>query len=365
MKSFPFSRLAAPVIALALVASVYSAEPAEMHHPTVNVIVAHKAPATAELLLPASLLASQDAPIYSRTTGYLGKWLVDIGDRVKAGQTLAIIESPEVDQQLNQSRAALVLAQANAALAKATSVRWQNLGAQNAVSQQDVEEKAAAAATGEASVKAAEADVARLTQLQSFETVTAPFDGVITARGADIGTLITTDASRPLLFRLAQQDPLRVYASIPQSYARNIRPGLDVEVLVSEFPGRVFHGQVTRASGALDPATRTLQTEVRIPNEQGELLPGMFGQLRFHLAPAEPPLLIPSNAPIIRADGNFVAVVGSGNVIHLQKVKFGRDFGSQLEIVDGLTDGATVVSNPSDALTDGLVVEPLLPDKKS
>jgi len=354
----------AALATLAITAVLPAAESAPSRRPTVNVVVAHKASAATELTLPASLQANQEALIYARTTGYLSSWLVDIGDRVKAGQTLAVIDSPEVDQQLAAAQAALLQAQANAKLAKATATRWQALSEKNAVSQQEVEEKTAAAAASEANAKAAEAEVARLTQLKAFDTVTAPFDGVISSRGADIGTLITTDTNRPLLFRLTQQDTLRVYAAIPQSYMRAVSPGLDVDVLASEFPSHPFKGKIARVAGALDASSRTLQVEVQIPNEKGELLPGMFVQLRFKLTPAQPPLLVPSNATIIRADSYQVATVDAENHVHLQKVTFGRDYGSQIEITSGLADGALVVANPSDALVDGEVVEPLRPDVK-
>lgn len=337
---------------------------APVHRTTVNVVVAHKASASIELVLPASLQALREASIYARTTGYLREWLVDIGDSVKAGQTLALIDTPEVDQQLAAAQASLLQAEANATLAAATARRWGSLAEQKAVSPQEVEEKNAAASASAAVAKAAGAEVARLTQLKGFATIVAPFDGVISSRGADIGTLITTDTNRPLLFRITQQGTLRVYASIPQTYMRDVQTGLAVDVLVKEFPEVNFQGTITRVAGALDPASRTLQVEVQIPNANGALLPGMFAQLRFKLTPVQPPLLVPSNAPIIRADGNLVAVVDGENRIHLKKVRFGRDYGSQIEIVSGLEDGALVVSNPSDALVEGQVVEPLKPEVK-
>lgn len=358
------NRLSLLLLSSAIAVLPAHAETATSHRPTVNVIVAHKAPAITELTLPASLQALQEASLYARTTGYLSKFLVDLGDQVKAGQVLAIIDSPEIDQQLLAAQAALAQAQANAALARATANRWQALAAKQVVSEQEIEEKNAAATAAAASARAAEAEVSRLTQLKGFETVTAPFDGVISARGADIGTLITTDTNRPLLFRVTQQDTLRVYAAIPQTYVRSVSAGLDVDVLVGEYPGRTFPGRITRVAGSLDAASRTLQVEVQIPNAGHELLTGMFAQLHFRLPAAQPPLLVPSNAPIIRADGNLLAVVDVENKIHLQKVAFGRDYGTQIEIVSGLADGALVVANPSDALVDGELVEPLRPDVK-
>jgi len=330
-------------------------------HPPVNIVIARHSPVANEVVLPASLQALVEAPIYARTNGYLKKFVVDLGDQVKAGQTLAIIEGPEVDQELNQASAALEQTRANLELARSSAARWKELGAQNAVAQQEVDEKVDALAARAADVHAAEANVARLTQLKDYQTITAPFDGVISARNVDIGALITAGGAGRELFRLAQTGTLRVYANIPQTYFHSVKPGLMVDVLVNEFPSRVFSGQVVRVAGALDPATRTLLTEVQIPNAQGELLAGMFGQVRFKLQAGDPPLIIPSNAVILRGDGTFVATVDAANTIHLTKVKLGRDFGIQVEIAAGLTDGTRVVSNPSDTLTDGLVVEPLLP----
>ena len=332
-----------------------------MDHPPVNVVIAHHAPLANEIVLPASLQALEEAPIYARTDGYLAKYLVDLGDHVKAGQALAIIDGPEVDQQLNQARAALEQARANFELARTSAVRWKDLGTQNAVAQQEVDEKVAALAAREADVHAAEANVARLSQLKDYQTITAPFDGVISARNVDIGALISAGGSGRELFRLAQTGRLRVYASIPQAYFNSVKPGLAVDVMVNEFPSRVFPGKVVRVAGALDASTRTLLTEVQISNENGELLPGLFGQVRFKLRAGEPPLVIPSNAVILRTDGTFVATVNAANALHFVKVKLGRDFGMTVEITAGLADGATEVANPNDALSEGQVVEPLAP----
>ena len=330
-------------------------------HPAVNVITAQHSPNANEIVLPASLQAFQETPIYARTSGYLNKFLADIGDHVTAGQTLAIIDGPEVDQELNQTRAALEQARANYELARSSAVRWKGLGEQNAVSQQEVDEKQAALAAREADTHAAEANVSRLTQLKQYQTIVAPFDGVISARNVDVGALITAGASGRELFRIAQTDPLRIYAAIPQAYSRSVHPGLKVELFINEFPSRTFEGKVVRVAGALDATSRTLQTEVQIPNEKNELLAGMFGQVRFKLSAGEPPLIIPSNAIILRSDGTFVAVVDASNTVHMVKVKIGRDFGLQVEVAAGLKEGTTVVANPSDSLAEGMVVEPILP----
>jgi len=339
----------------------------ELGHPAVNVVVAKRAPASTELQLPASLQALEEAPVYARTNGYLSQLLADLGDHVKTGQPLAIIDAPELDQELNQTRAALEQARANLELARSSATRWQDLGQKNAVAQQEVDEKRSALASREADEHAAEANVSRLEQLKQYQTISAPFDGVISARNIDIGALVTAGGGGRELFRITKNDTLRVYVNIPQTNIRSIHPGLPAEVLINEYPGRVFNGTVIRVAGALDPASRTLLTEVQLPNEKGELLAGMFGQVRFHLSQAEPPLLIPSNAVITRSDGTSVATVAADHTLHFQKIKPGRDFGLQIEILDGLQEDTQLVSNPSDALTEGLTVEPILtvPPKKN
>jgi RND family efflux transporter MFP subunit len=324
----------------------------------VSVVRARSAAAERAVTLPGSLEAFIDTAIHARTSGYLGAWLVDIGDRVKAGQTLASIESPEIDQELNQARANLGQARANLILAKVTAQRWQGLAAQNAVAQQEVDQKTADYAARQADVVAAEANVQRLAQMQRFETVTAPFDGVITARHTDIGDLISA-GSGPELFHLAQTEVLRAYVNVPQSDATAIRVGAPADVLLAEFPGRAFSGVVARYAGALDAGSRTLLVEVRVPNAQGELFAGMFCQIRFRLRSSHPTILIPSNDAIIRADGTLVARVTGEDVIHLQKVILGRDFGTTIEVLDGLAEGDRLVDNPSDALVDGEAVEPV------
>lgn len=326
--------------------------------PTVGVVVARRASASRELILPGALQAYEDIAIHARASGYLARWLVDIGDRVRAGQTLAVIESPEIDQQVNQARADVAQAQANLQLAQVTTERWKALGAQNAVALQDVDQKEADFKARQADLQAAQANLERWQQLQSFETVTAPFDGVISARNIDVGALISA-GSGPELFHLTQSETLRVYVNVPQSYVPDMRVGLPAEVLVEEFPGKPFPGRVVRFAGALDAASRTLLVEVDIPNRDGRLFAGMFCRLRFRL-PSDPAILIPSNDAIIRAAGTLVAVVTPGNRIHLQPVLLGRDFGSRIEVRSGLAEGERVVDNPTDALTEGMTVVPVL-----
>ncbi len=324
--------------------------------PTVAVSVARRAKASSDLWLPGSLRAYVDASIHARTSGYLAKCLVDIGDRVKAGQALAIIDSPEVDQQLNQARAVLEQARANLELARVTAERWKFLGKENAVSQQDLDQKAADLAVRQADVDAAKADVERFEQLKGFETVTAPFDGVIAARGVDVGTLITA-GSGPEMFRLEQSQVLRANLTVPQTYVPDIRVGLPVDLEVAEYPKEHFTGAVARFAGALDAASRSLQVEIEVPNPDGRLLAGMFCELRLHLTPSNPPLLIPSNDAILRSGGPFVAVVTAQKRVHMQKVRLGRDYGTRVEVLDGLAEGSPIVDNPSDALVEGELVD--------
>ncbi len=329
-------------------------------HPIVSVVVAARSNLPTELLLPAALQAYQDTPIYARTTGYIAKWTADIGDRVKAGETLAVIDGPDLDQQLTQAKAQLGQAQANLELARISAERWKELGKQNAVAQQDVDTRTADYAARQADVAAAKANVDRLSQLKDYQQVTAPYDGVVTARNAQVGALINAGAGVEI-YHIAETDILRVYVNVPQTYVRSIKPGLLVDVLVPEFPGKTFKGKVVRFAGALDGASRTLLVEIQLPNPTGTLYAGMFGQVRFSLLAAQPAIVLPSNAAIIRGDGTLVATVGADNRIKLVHVVLGRDFGTQIEILDGLAPGARVVANPSDSLTDGLLVDPILP----
>jgi membrane fusion protein (multidrug efflux system) len=308
------------------------------------------------LLLPGNLQAFADTAIYARTTGYVARWNVDLGDRVTAGQLLAVIDSPEIDQQLNQARANLEQAQANQALARTTSQRWKTLVAQNAVSQQEADAKQADQQARLADASAAAANVQRLEQLKGFEKVTAPFDGVISARNVDVGNLVSPGAGKEL-FHLTQGKILRVYVDVPQTYAGQIRPGLPAEISIPEYPRQSFSGKVVRAAGALDAASRTLRTEVQIPNPDGKLLAGTFCEIHFSLAPSKNTLLVPSNDVIVRGEGTLVALIGADHRIRLTPVKLGRDFGTELEILDGIEAGAHLVENPSDALREGEEVE--------
>jgi membrane fusion protein (multidrug efflux system) len=321
----------------------------------VSVVHPRRANAKTELLLPANVDAYVETPIYARTDGYLKRWLVDIGSKVKTGQLLAEIESPEVDQQLKQVEAAQVQAQANLDLARTTAERWENLLQFDGVSQQEVDQNVAAYKARQADLKAAIANVNRVKDLQSFQNVVAPFDGIITARNIDVGALIIKGTTKEL-FRLAQTDILRVYVKVPESSSRSMVPGVPADLQVAEFPNRTFSGKVVRTAGAILPVTRTLLTEVQVPNPKGELLPGAFGEVRFHITLPQPPLIIPSNTLLFRAKGTQVALVDTNRTVHLQNIVLGHDFGTSVEVLSGITEGDSIIVNPSDSISEGTSV---------
>ena len=303
------------------------------------------------ITLPGNVQAFVETPIYARTAGYLTKWYVDIGGRVQAGQLLALIDTPEVDQQLRQAEAAQLQAQANLDLAKTTADRWQNLLKSDGVSQQEVDQNVAAYKARQADLEAAVANVDRLKYLQSFQRVVAPFSGVITTRSVDIGALISNGNTQQL-FKLAQIDLLRVYVDVPETYSNDMVAGVPADLHVAEFPNRTFEGKVVRTAGAIDPTSRTLLTELDVPNPKGEIMPGAYAEVGFHLKTAVPKLIVPSNALIFRSAGSQVAVVENDHA-RLRNVTIGRDFGTSLEIVSGLSDKDEVILNPPDSLSDG------------
>ena len=323
---------------------------------TVTVTNATRLASSVQLALPGDVRAFEETKIYARADGYLLKWNSDIGAKVEAGQVLAEIDTPELDQELNQSRAALAQAQANLVLARSSAERWQRLLKDRAVSQQEVDEKTSALAAREADVKAAEAAVARLEKLSSFKEVRAPFAGTITRRHVDTGALIRARGNASALFDLAQTDTLRVQVNVPQAYLRDIAIGSTVAIAVAEYPGRAFPGKVLRTSGAFDATTRTMLTEIEVPNRNGELFPGIHVDVQLTLAQANPPIVVPARAVIIRGEGLQVAEVDDANAIRLQKVQAGRDLGRTVEIVSGLSDGARIVTNPTDTLVEGMLV---------
>jgi RND family efflux transporter MFP subunit len=323
--------------------------------PYVTVIFPKVAAKEARLTLPGEVRAVVEAPIYARTSGYLKRWMVDIGSNVKTGQLLAEIEAPEVDQQLLQARAQLIEAEAAAKLARATATRYDTLRKTSVVSAQDQEEKDAQAATSEASVEAARANVQRLTETQSFERVTAPFDGVITDRGTDIGELITAGAGHTL-FRLAQADTLRIYVRAPQGVSHEIVPGMTADLALPEMPGKTFEAKVVRTAGAIDVASRTLLVELQADNSKGEILAGSHAEICFKLTPTHGALLLPSNALLFRSEGPQVGVVDGDGRVNLHTIKLGRDFGKEIEVLSGIKPEDRIILNPSDSLTAGVAV---------
>ena len=332
---------------------------AESQRRTVAVASPVQQPVTTELLLPATAQASQQTTLYAQTGGYLKRWLVDIGDQVKAGQLLAEIDTPQVDQQLAQTRAALEQADANFKLAELTAKRWRDLAKAHAAAQQDTDEKVSAANAAKASRAAAEATLQQLTALEQFKKINAPFDGTITSRNVEVGALISAGNNPTEMFRIAQTDRLRFFANVPQAYMRSIRIGMDAECVAREFGSRTFPGTVTRTSRAIDPSSRTLLTQIDIPNKDGALLPGMYAQVRFKIANPEPSLLIPSSAVVVRSTGPMVAIVDANNQYVYRKVRLARDLGAKIEIDQGLEATDRVVLAPMDDIAEGTAVDVL------
>lgn len=302
--------------------------------------------------LSAEVRAYVEAPIYARASGYLKRWLVDIGDQVKAGDLLAEIETPEIDQQLSQARAELAQAEATLDLAKTTATRWNELLKSSSVSEQETAEKKADLTLKTATVEAVRANLHRLEDLKRFGSVTAPFAGTITSRQTDIGQLISAGGGKEL-FHLAQTHTLRVYVRVPQAYSHSIKPGRKAELVFDELPGRQFEAKVTRSAGAMEPASRTLLVELQVDNSQGELLPGGYAQIRFSDANTAPVLTLPASTLLFRSEGILAGVVDEKGKVSLRHLKLGRDFGHTMEILEGIAAGDRVIVNPPDSLTDG------------
>jgi RND family efflux transporter MFP subunit len=323
--------------------------------PAVAVIRPSTEPAQDELTLPAQLQAYVESSIYARTNGYLLRWYKDIGSHVRKGELLADIDTPEVDQELMQAKAARQQILAQMDLAKISAERWSNLRKTDSVSQQEADQQTSAYTQAQANLAAADANVRRLEQMESFKHIYAPFAGVVTRRNVDIGALISAGSTTQTkeLFDLAQFDPLRVFVSVPQSTAVSIRPGMSAYIQLNEFPGQKFSGKVARTADAIDPATRTMLTEVDIPNHDGKLLPGAYAQVHFAVPIQTARLSVPVNALLFRPEGPRVAVVGADQKIHLVAIMIGRDFGNKVEILSGLDPGAQIVVNPADSLEEG------------
>ena len=325
--------------------------------PTVSVIFPRQGAPTSEIVLPGVTQAFTDAPIYARTNGYLKRWYFDIGARVKKDQLLAEIDTPEVDQQLQQTRADLETAQANLAIAKITADRWQGLVQDGSVSQQETDQALSNLKAVQATVQSNAANVRRLEQLQSFEKVYAPFDGIITARQTDIGALIDAGAStQPReLFHMAPIRTLRVYVAVPEVYSPSVRSGGSATLTLDEFPGETFRGTIVRNTNSIDLTSRTLLVEVDVVNPTGRLLPGAYVFVHLKLPDATHSVSIPSNTLIFRKEGLQVGLVRDGKAV-LVPVKIGHDFGNTLEIISGLQPTDAVIAGPSDSLVDGMPV---------
>lgn len=323
--------------------------------PTVAVINPSTEPASEELVLPAQLQAYAESAIYSRTNGYVLRWYKDMGSHVKKGELLADIDTPEVDQELSQARATRQQIEAQLQLAKSSAERWDNLRKTDSVSQQEADQEMSAYRQAQANMAATDANVRRLEQLESFKHIYAPFAGVITRRNTDVGALINAGSAGQSreLFNLAQVDPLRVFVSVPQMNAPSIRAGMPAYIELREYPGQKFSGKVVRTADAIDPATRTLNTEVDLPNHDGHLLPGAYAQLHFAVPIKTTRISVPVNALLFRPEGPRVAVVGQDGKVHLRSIIIGRDFGTKVEVLGGLDVSDRIVVNPADSLEDG------------
>ena len=324
----------------------------------VNVIHAELGSPVTDLTVPGTVQAFSESPIYARINGYLRVWNADIGTHVRKGQLLAAIEAPEVDQQLRQARAMLAQAQANLQLATVTSARYRDLIQSNSVSQQEVDNNNQNLNSQTANVQAATAEVGRLEQMQGFEKIYAPFDGVITARRTDVGDLINAGNSGlgAELFRISNITTMRVYVNVPEVYTESIAPAVRASMEVASLSNRQFTGTVARTSHAIGMNSRTLLTEVDVPNPKGELFPGAYAQVHFHLSLKAVPLVVPGNTILFQAQGPQVGVVNSQNHVELRKVTLGRDFGTKVEILSGLNQGEAVIATPPDYLVDGMPV---------
>ena len=357
------------LVALALILAVWGVsgrliarttlakETAGIAVPTVVTVSAIHSGLGEELVLPGTVQAFNEAPIYARTNGYLKSWYTDIGTPVTRGQLLAEIDAPEVDQQLTQAQADLATASANLLLSNSTNERWKGLLATESVSKQDADEKAGDAAAKKATVDSAAANVARLRELESFKRVLAPFGGVVTARKTDIGALINAGQSAGAeLFRIADTHKLRIYVQVPEAYAAAVKPGLDAELRFTEQAGKLYNAKIARTANALDPNARTLQVELQIDNANGELFPGAYAEVHFKLAANSSTLRLPANTVLFRSAGLQVATVDADKRITLKSIKQGRDFGSAIEVLSGIDADDVVVLNPPDSILDGAIV---------
>lgn len=337
--------------ALAAETRATAAEPVAVFH-------AKPGNATEELVMPAMLQAFDESPVYARVTGYVSKWYTDIGTQVHAGQLLAVIDAPQVDQQLTQARASLSQMRANLGLANVTTKRYQDLIISNSVSQQELDNNVQNQAVQNANVQSATAQVAWLEQEQKYEKIVAPFDGVITERKTDIGNLVNAGngGMGTELFRVSRISTMRIFVAVPEAYSEQINDGMRVSVELNALPGQPFSGKVTRTDHAINSQSRTLLVEVDLPNASGTLMPGAYAQVHFSLQSRVKPLIVASGSILFQSVGPQVAVVNSKNQIELRKVALGKDLGATMEIVGGITSQDQLVANPPDYLVDGMPV---------
>lgn len=323
----------------------------------VTVALAHRATAAGDLALTGTVQALHETNVYARSNGYVRKWTADIGSKVRANQLLAVIETPDVDRQYDQAEADLARARSTQALAKRNLDRWQRLEQDSAVSAQELDEHQGAYDDATATVNAARANVGRYASLKGYANVEAPFAGVVTARNIDVGMLVapaTTPGTRGL-FTIAQTDTVRIMVSVPQAQVSAITIGQQADIVLPDG-GRTVKGTVMRTSSSLDAAARTLTVEVDAPNRDNTLLPGMFGEVHFHLSGGTPPVRVPSGALVFRPEGTQVAMVGPDDIVHFIKVTLGRDYGADVEVLADVPEGARLILNPSDDVVDGLKV---------
>jgi RND family efflux transporter MFP subunit len=337
--------------------SVVTRETRELAVPAVSVIRPERGAPEQEIVLPGTMQAFADAGIYARTNGYLRKWYVDIGARVRAGQVLADIDTPEVDQQLEQARADLATADANARLAQTTAERYRELIRTDSVSKQDLDNANGGLEARVTAVTSARANVRRLEQLHAFGKITAPFDGVVTARNTDVGALIDSGSNAKELFHVAAVHRLRVFVNVPEIYSRAARAGMKADLTLTEFPGRTFTGTLARTAQSIDVASRTLLTEIDVENAKGELLPGSYAEVHLKLPTEAMTFKLPVNAVIFRTEGVRVALVRAGGQVFLQPVTLGRDYGNSVEVVSGLTGNEQIIVNPPDSVETGQTVQ--------
>jgi membrane fusion protein, multidrug efflux system len=355
--------LAAGIVPRLHASTALTRQVAAQHALSVEIIKPNVAPTLEELLLPGSVMPFADASIYARTSGYLQHWYTDIGARVTTGETLAVIQTPELDAQLAQARADEATAQANFNYSNVTSQRWQEMLKTQSVAQQDADAKLSDLQAKRAMLQSAHANVQRLVELVSYEKVVAPFDGVVTARNVDVGALVTAGGAPGLaampgeLFHVEQTDTLRVFLDVPQDDAPFVNAGTQVYLSVQQYPGRRFAAKVARDSGAIDPVSRTLRVEVDVDNHDGALLPGAYAQVHLALQNAKPALDLPVSALLFRPDGVTVAVVDGNQRTALKTVTIGRDFGTHVEVTTGLAATDRVIDNPGDAISVGEAVQ--------